>query len=280
MKKLSAPDIAVLYHAECPDGFGGSFAAWKKFGKTAIYIPVYHNTPPPEEIYGKHVFTLDYSYKLPVVKNILPRVKSLTIIDHHVTNIGAAKLAGGVVDIKHSGAVLSWKYFHPDKKIPRLFKHVEDIDTWKFRLPYTKELAEITALYPLDYKVWEKLVREVETRNGLNKYVTEGKILLKKRDDQVKKVAAYAEEVEFEGYKCLMSNSPVYCSHIGAYLCKKKPPLAIIWSRRGKKIVVSLRSDGTVDVSKIAEKYGGGGHKAAAGFSWEVADFLKIKRSN
>ena len=51
MKKLSAPDIAVLYHAECPDGFGGSFAAWKKFGKTAIYIPVYHDTSPPEEIW-------------------------------------------------------------------------------------------------------------------------------------------------------------------------------------------------------------------------------------
>ena len=45
-------------------------------------------------------------------------------------------------------------------------------------------------------------------------------------------------------------------------------------------ITVSLRSDGSVDVSKLAKKYGGGGHKAAAGFSFKVgrkAPWKKIK---
>ena len=34
-----------------------------------------------------------------------------------------------------------------------------------------------------------------------------------------------------------------------------------------KRFHISLRSDGTVDVAKIATKYGGGGHKNAAGFN-------------
>lgn len=277
MTKDSEKDIVVLYHAECPDGFAGSFSAWKKFGKKAMYIPVHHNTEPPEEIYGKNVYTIDYSYPLPVVERIIPKVKSLTIIDHHVSNILAVKLAGGVIDMNHSGAVLAWKCFHPDKKVPRLFKNIEDIDIWKFKLPYTNELAEITALYPFDYRVWDKMVTEIETKDGLKKYVDEGKILLKKRNDLIVKIADYAEEVEFEGYKALMVNSPVYTSHISAILYKKMPPIAIVWSRRGDKVVISLRSDGTVDVAKIAEKYGGGGHKSSAGFSWSQRDFLEFR---
>ncbi|MBI3632572.1 MAG: hypothetical protein HY225_03930 [Candidatus Vogelbacteria bacterium] len=278
MKKEASKNIAVLYHAECPDGFAGCYAAWKKFGKKALYIPVQHNTKPPEEIYGKELYTLDYSYPLPIVQEILPKVKSLFIIDHHVTNVETVKLVGGVMDLNHSGGVLSWMYFHPDKKLPRLFHHVEDIDLWRFKLPYTNELSEITSLYPFDFKVWDKIVKEVETKVGYKRFVAEGKILLKKRDDQVRKVAEYAEIVEFEGYRCYMVNSSVNVSNLGNFLSTKLPPIAIVWSRRGNKIIVGLRSDGTVDVSKLAQKYGGGGHKAAAGFSWEEKDFLKFKK--
>ncbi|MBI3633656.1 MAG: hypothetical protein HY226_05185 [Candidatus Vogelbacteria bacterium] len=278
MKNNNDKKIAILYHAECPDGFAGSYAAWKKFGNKAIYIPVQHNTKPPEEVYGKEVYTLDYCYPLHVVQEILPKVKSLFVIDHHVSNVETVKLTGGIMDLNHSGGVLSWMYFHPDKKLPRLFKHVEDIDIWKFKVPFTNEIAEITSLYPLEFKVWDKLIKEIETKTGYKKYIDEGKILIKKRDDQVKKISEYAEVIEFEGYKCYLVNSSVHVSHLGNYLSKKMPPIALIWSRRGNKIIVGLRSDGTVDVSKLAQKYGGGGHKAAAGFSWEEKDFLKFKK--
>ena len=35
------------------------------------------------------------------------------------------------------------------------------------------------------------------------------------------------------------------------------------------KIHVSLRGDGKINLSELAKKYGGGGHKAAAGFAVE-----------
>lgn len=276
------PDIIVLYHAECPDGFAGSFAAWKKFGDEALYMGVYHNTPPPEEVYGRHVYILDYCYPVEITRELISKVKSLTVIDHHVSNVPAVKLAGGIIDMEHSGGVLSWHYFHPDKKLPRLFENIEDIDLWRFKLPYTNELAEITTLCPLDYEVWDEMVSEVETEAGLEKYVAEGKILLKKRDDLVKRIATNAEAVEFEGHRCYMVNSPVqvYVSHLATFLYKKMPPIAIIWSRRDKRIIVNLRSDGSVDVSKIAEKYGGGGHKASAGFSWDQDTLLDFQKAN
>ena len=51
---------------------------------------------------------------------------------------------------------------------------------------------------------------------------------------------------------------------------------------RGDAFKVSLRSNELVDVSKIAESYGGGGHIRAAGFSSELSiDELKasVKKS-
>ena len=272
-------NIVVLYHAECPDGFGAAYAAWKKFGNKADYISLHNDgAEPPVELTGKDVYTLDFSYKLEVVKGLLLKVKSLTIIDHHISNVEQVKLVGGVYDVNHPGSVLSWKYFHPNKKLPRLFRNIEDIDIWKFKVPYTNELAEITTLYPFDFKVWDKLVKEIDTKDGLRKYVDQGKILVQKRDDQVKKIASYAEMVSFEGYEVFMVNSPVHVSHLGNFLCRKKGPIAVIWSRRGEKMIINLRSAGTVDVSKIAEKYGGGGHRAAAGFFWREKDFLKFKK--
>ncbi len=271
-------NIAVLYHAECPDGFGASFAAWKKFSEKAIYIPVFHHTDPPAEIYGKDVYLLDYSYSEEKINAILPKIKSLTIIDHHISNQSAVKLARkSVFDSNHSGAVLSWNYFFPNKKVPMFLRSIEDIDIWKFKLPYTRELSTIANFYDFDYKIWSKLIREIETKNGIKKYIAQGRLLLERQEKYVDELVSNAEEVEFEGYKCLSVNSPLYISFIGEALVKKVPPIGVIWSRRKNKVIVSLRSDGTVDVSKLAQKYGGGGHRAAAGFLWEGNnDFLKF----
>ena len=46
----------------------------------------------------------------------------------------------------------------------------------------------------------------------------------------------------------------------------------MMWRISGDHVSISLRSD-TVNVRKIAEKYGGGGHTAAAGFGMGITDF-------
>src|SRR3990167_11323403 len=56
-------EIAVLYHGGCPDGFGGAYAAWKKFGDTAEYIPVKYGNTPPEGLAGREVYIVDFCYE-------------------------------------------------------------------------------------------------------------------------------------------------------------------------------------------------------------------------
>ena len=40
----------VLYHANCHDGFGGAFAAWKKFGDAADYVPMRYGMAIPDDV--------------------------------------------------------------------------------------------------------------------------------------------------------------------------------------------------------------------------------------
>lgn len=49
-------------------------------------------------------------------------------------------------------------------------------------------------------------------------------------------------------------------------------------SKGRKRFHVSLRSDGSVDVSRIASDFGGGGHAGAAGFSVE-SSLAELKKT-
>ena len=65
------------------------------------------------------------------------------------------------------------------------------------------------------------------------------------------------------------ANSTVWVSEIGAGLAKNNDTFAVVWSQgRDGKYKYSLRSDKRVgmDVSKIAKKFGGGGHRSSAAF--------------
>ena len=86
-----------------------------------------------------------------------------------------------------------------------------------------------------------------------------------------------ADKAVFNGYKTLVVNSPIWNSEIGHILADKLPPIGIIWFQRNGRICVSLRSNGKVDVSELAKRYGGGGHKAAAGFDVDAKNGLPWK---
>ena len=53
-------DIIVIYHGECSDGFGGAWAAWKKFGETVDYIGAHHGDEPPVGLVGKEIYFIDF----------------------------------------------------------------------------------------------------------------------------------------------------------------------------------------------------------------------------
>ena len=259
-------EIIVIYHADCSDGFGAAFSAWKKFGNSAQYYAAFHKTTPPD-IKNKDVYIFDYSYQESDIKKIKENARSLTMIDHHISSKEIISLADkSIFDNSHSASVLVWKYFFPEKEVPLLLRYVEDNDLWKFGLPHSKELNLSIDKKEFDFKIWDEMLSDFEDDFKRDKYEREGAVLLEKKNREVREIIKDAKKINFEGHDTLIVNSERYTSEVGNALAIKLPPMGIIWSVKNDKIAVSLRGDGNIDLSKIAEKYGGGGHKSAAGF--------------
>jgi nanoRNase/pAp phosphatase (c-di-AMP/oligoRNAs hydrolase) len=267
-------DIIVIYHGECKDGFGGAFAAWMRFGDKAEYLGVQHRNPSPEDLKNKEVYFIDFVYKEPVMREIVTANKKVVALDHHISAKDILPIASEhVFDNDHSGSVIAWKYFHPEKPVPKMLLVIEDNDLWKFKVPKSREIFMYLQTVPWDFKEWKRLAVRLEKAETRKNIIEKGESILAFEKSMVDGlIRTSAELVEFEGRRIYAVNSPVAASDIGNLLSKKQPPMAIIWSERDGKVVVSLRSDGTVDVARLAEKYGGGGHAAAAGFSLSTGE--------
>jgi oligoribonuclease NrnB/cAMP/cGMP phosphodiesterase (DHH superfamily) len=177
---MSAPcPVTVLYHADCPDGFGAAYAAWLRFGDGATYRPMHHGQPwEMAEIAGHEVFVLDFSFPPDVLEAMAGRARSVIQIDHHASarqpwlDRLVTDTDGGErwrhpalpltvhFDLAKSGARLAWEHFHPETPVPLLLQHVEDGDLWRFALPGTRPINRALALAPFDFPIWNRLVRE------------------------------------------------------------------------------------------------------------------------
>jgi nanoRNase/pAp phosphatase (c-di-AMP/oligoRNAs hydrolase) len=107
------------------------------------------------------------------------------------------------------------------------------------------------------------------SRRFFDDIITKGNTIIKYRKNWMK---AYLDskgfETELDGYKCYAVNMAMISSDDFESIDTDQYDMLIGFSFNGKKWRYSLRSDnGRVDCSKIAMKYGGGGHKGAAGFN-------------
>lgn len=262
-------EIAVLYHGGCPDGFGGAYAAWKKFGDTADYIPARYQQPVPPNLEGKELYMLDFCYDQATMDDLLKKVKSLVVLDHHEgVRAVTESMPQHVYDAKRSGASISWNYFHPNTPLPTFLKYVEDADL--FRMIPDDERAIITYAYaqPWHFDTWDNFVRQAEDINEREKMVGRGSTYQEYFQLLTHQLAGSAELVTFEGHTCyLVAGEKMFITELGNQLREKRPPLALIVRAGATGLRVSLRSDNTVNSAKLAEKYGGNGHPNSAAFS-------------
>lgn len=264
-------DIVVIYHKRCPDGFGAAYAAWKKFGDTADYLPAGYGDPIPEGLADKEVYIVDFTYEVPgAMEELAKEAKRLVVLDHHQSSRAVVEaLPEHVFDNDRSGATIAWSYFHPDEPIPHLMRYLEDGDLYRFALPETQSLFTYLITEPYDFATWDALKETLEDASSREAFFAKTGAY----DEQYEKFCALAVEaakkVSFEGHECYFANSLpsiTMRSHIGNLLYTKFPPFALIVSAHPDGFGVSIRGDGSVDVAKLAEKYGGGGHAGSAGF--------------
>ena len=269
-------DVVVLYHGDCTDGFSAAWVAWNKFGDKAEYLGIDPDESSISGLVGKELYMLDVVYRNGLDK-LLKNNKKIVAIDHHITNKEFVKLIPDhLFDIGHSAAVLAWKYFYGSKPVPKLLNYVEDIDLWKLKMPYTNEVSSSMDILDFSFDNWSCLARDFENESKFKEYVTRGKVIHAYQNKLIERLTTNnLNLVEFLGHKVYAVNSPNFGSQIGNILAEKLSSLGIVWYEQNDgSIHVSLGSAGNIDVSKIAEKFGGGGHKHSAGFS--VDDCSKL----
>lgn len=258
----------VLYHGNCPDGFGGAYAAWKKFGESAEYRPLSYGKPVPDDLAGAHLYFIDFCYAQEVMDRIKAEAASLTVLDHHLgTKETVESMPEHVFDNDHSGAVIAWTYFQSGTPVPLMLRYVEDGDLYRFVLPDSHALLTYLYTKPFEFSAWEALIPAVEDETARARMAALGTTYAEYGTILKAQIAERADLVRFEGYECYFASATkAFVSDLGHLLARKKPPLALIANTQPEGVRVSLRGDGSVDVAAIARKYGGNGHPNAAAF--------------
>ncbi len=190
-------------------------------------------------------------------------------------------------DMNRSGAGMAWDFFFPNEKRPALIDHIEDRDLWRFSLPGTRPIQAAVFSYPYDFDTWDMLFKA-----DLPTLRTEGEAIERKHHKDVAElVKAFRREMVIGGHRVPVANMPyTLTSDAGHLMCEPvetgningdviTPPFAACYWDTPKGRVFSLRSrEGGMDVSVIAQQYGGGGHRNASGFtvSYEAARAFEV----
>ena len=279
MKKILQHPILIIYHGNCPDGFAAALAAdlfFQQYENHASHVSYYkgrHGNPPPK-CDGQEVYILDFSYHRKEMQLICQQALKVTLIDHHIS---AEKELQGldqeyenlkiIFDMKRSGAILSWNFFH-SSPAPKLFSHIQDNDLWQFKLDNTHRIIMAIMSYPMEFPQWRSWLDNDEALQQLN---SEGAILERHTNKLISRYKPAARMGKIAGYSIPVVNAP---GSIGSELLHQLSdghPFAAAYEDKRDRRVWQLRSGGkkAIDVSAIAQQFGGGGHKNASGFSSE-----------
>lgn len=253
----------VFYHEGCLDGFGAAWSARKELGDGVRYVPHHPGRPFPDDLRrGSRVFILDLGLPRKRLLELADRHGEVRVVDHHATwEPEMADLPFVTFDRGHSAAVLSWRVFQPGREVPLLLRHIEDSDLGRFEMDGTRALTAALSSYPMEFDVWDRL--------EVDELVEEGKAIQRYREKLAAQTAGNARLAEIDGHEVPVVNATSNVSLACKRLLEEYPDAPFAGAYRetasGHRRW-SLRSRGEVDVARVAEKRGGGGHPAAAGF--------------
>lgn len=243
---------------------------------------------------GEQVFMVDFSVD-PEQMILIHCNTDFTWIDHHVSAINKmeqykdAYPIKGLRDENFAGCALTYFYLYekePDiQSLPEVVKLVNLWDTWQWKKLDTLTAIEVEAFITSllsdvlnndpTSALWDCLF-DVGTKM-LDECVDDGICMLSFRDGYAEStLAQFGKLIDFEGYKCYACNIPkcnIEWFKSVETICDIMMPF--YYNMNTGLFTISLYTNNPdIDVSKITEKYGGGGHKGAAGFQLKILPWM------
>jgi hypothetical protein len=306
------PDV-VLYHGNCQDGFTAAWCVYRSLGMDPDYRPVYHGqSPRVEDFMDKDVLFVDFTYKAPMMKAIGAVARSIVVLDHHASaemdlaefdsfDVGDPNSFARALDsaqsekqetevpiiltgfdMKRSGAMLAWDFFNPGIEAPFLVSIVQDRDLWKFELSGSKAISMWLFSFDYSFGVWDAASAQLDTTQGRLEARHAGEAIERKHMKDIRELLQQTQFVAtIGGYQVSCANMPYTMASDAAGLMAQQDPdqFAATFHLDSNGVAkFSLRSvkGSGMDVSKIAARFGGGGHPNASGFEYKT-EFYPIK---
>jgi len=294
-----------IFHKGCLDGFSGFTIAYNS-GQLTKDVFIYQDVPStkkvPPNIDQRDILIIDVAYKKEILEIIFRYAKSVVFIDHHVSihqdtidleaKYGKKKNITIIYDVNHAGCMLTWKFFHKRQSPPRFLKYIEDQDigVWKYKRtkPFIYALKAYFNLSIEQQSInkWFRLMNE----EYLDRIIKRGKVIKKYNDHLIGVNLSKHSRERFPSQKVFQMNPHIF-KNPGQYTvavfngmgCPSTTDLAvealhriecdfvIMWALNldNRNYVLSMRSK-SVDVSKICQIFGGGGHELAAACSFSM----------
>lgn len=251
----------VLFHGNCPDGFGAALACWQVWREEAQYLPVSYGQPcPHDRIPGHHdVYIVDFSY--PATELIAlqqgrplshdtPRAdRRIVVLDHHASaqrdleelRRQQRPYMSIVFDMEESGATLAWKWLNtrgplPDSThqpdvwgaleaaMPCFFHYLRDRDLWRWELDNSHAISLWLWSQPREFTVWDGIAQGFEDAEFREKVMGQGKAIKQYADTLVAQQARAATTGIIGGYEIPIVNATCLFSEVGDYLCQHGTP--------------------------------------------------------
>jgi len=297
IKKESLMKKLVVYHHPCLDGMSALWVFNKKFGDE-VYDTLkgnYHQELDLDKFKDKDVYLLDFSYKYDDMMKIIEIANSVTIYDHHKTAV--EELQGllkdrsikGVIDSTRAGSMITFNELFPDEKPPLSLKYIQDRDIHspsERKLINTKYFSEYAFLQDFTLDSWDLLMDD----NNIDNAIEIGKLLLVKKYKDIKKIVnsnflSIRELKDYSGNVLTYNGDVTLATDLSILLDTELVEeydikfLLLYQTTNKLKVACSFRSkDDLLDVSEVAETFGGGGHRNASGCTIDdINDLLTDK---
>lgn len=288
--------MLIIHHYDL-DGHCSAAIIKYMYTNARCYQMGYEDEIPWEDIKNEDVFIVDFSFGLEDMKRVLKEAKSLTWIDHHVSAIrnldSISDQIQGLRDIEetYAGCELTWNYIFPDDPMPRVVKLLGRYDVHDYAdptvLPFQYAMRSKETNPKDAMNLWINLFNNqdesdefsfLEKENLIEEIIEEGRPIERFIENRnIEFVKNNAVCVILAGYKFLAVNT--YLDNSNAlekvFQSSKWDAMMVFYRKSGGWSVSIYNGDqaSTVNCEKIAQKYGGGGHKDAAGFYCEKLPF-------
>ncbi len=278
--------MICIYHSKDLDGYASGAIVKLKY-PDAIMVGYDYGQPISfEEFIGQDVIMIDVSWPMKDMFK-LATLCNLTWIDHHASAIndfhkwsmedGCGIPITAVLEVGKAACEIGWKYLFPEVQMPHAIEMLGQYDTWrneekeywsKIILPFQYGMRSICTspeTFPTQLLVpdddWNEELQIITTAGiGILSYI--------KSSNSVYCRSAF--EIEFEGLRAICLNTNGFSSQtFESVYDESKHDVMIPFAYSGKFWKFSMYTTKDIDLSVIAKRLGGGGHKQACGFEKE-----------